>query len=87
MEDKPLAAQASARHSSLLRRSLKRYARLLVKANDGTLDSNELDQVFRTAISIKQDAWELGLTNLQLELMLEQTIALGVGEKPVQSTS
>ena len=57
-----------------LRNSLNRCARLMTKADEGTLNGNELNEMFLIAISMRKKAWELGVTNLQLELMLEEAI-------------
>ena len=74
VDNRPFAGHASVHHRTLLWRLLARYARLMVKADHGRLNSEDLGQVFVTAIDIRKGAWELGVTNLQLELMLEETI-------------
>jgi hypothetical protein len=57
-----------------LRHAVDRYARLMRKADKGRLQGNELDQLLVTALSMRNEARELGLTNRQLELMLERMV-------------
>lgn len=57
-----------------LRNLVGQYARLMIKADSEGLQGDELDVVFHTAINMRKGARELGVTNLQLELMLEKTV-------------
>ena len=57
-----------------LRNSLNQYARLLLKSNGGSLLQDELSVMFLTAARMRKGAWELGVTNRQLEQMLERTV-------------
>jgi len=60
------------RSEAQLRSAVDRYARLMRKADNGRLQGNELDQLLLTALRMRNEARELGLTNRQLELMLER---------------
>jgi len=54
--------------------ALDRYARLMRKADRGRLQGDELDQLVLTALRMRKDAWELGMTNRELEVMLDNVV-------------
>jgi hypothetical protein len=51
-----------AKSEAELRNAVGRYARLMHKADKGRLQGNELDQLLLTALNIRNEARELGLT-------------------------
>ena len=54
--------------------ALNCYARLLVKADKGKLEGDELDILLHTGLRMRQYARELGLTRRQLASMLEKLV-------------
>ncbi|MDH3451619.1 MAG: hypothetical protein OEN20_04310 [Gammaproteobacteria bacterium] len=54
--------------------AISRYARLMRKADRGRLQGDELDQLLLTALRMRNDAWQLGVTNKELEQMLENMV-------------
>lgn len=50
------------------------YARLMLKADRGQLQLDELDELLLTETSMRKQYRELGLSKQQLELMLAKTI-------------
>jgi hypothetical protein len=76
-----------AKSEAELRNAVGRYARLMHKADKGRLQGNELDQLLLTALNIRNEARELGLTNRQLELMLEKMVEHLDRSTPTQRAS
>ena len=61
-------------HEAQLLTALDRYAQLMRKADRGRLQGDELDQLVLTALRMRKDAWELGMTNRELEVMLDNMV-------------
>ena len=76
----PESVQLS-KSQALLRNAVDRYARLVCKADKGRLQGNELDQLLLTALSMREEARELGITNRQLEVMLDNMVQ-HLGRRP-----
>lgn len=62
------------RSETQLMDAVDRYARLMRKAEKGRLQGGELDQLMLTALSMRKEARELGVTNRQLEQMLDNMV-------------
>lgn len=57
-----------------LQLAVEQCARLMLKADNGELQIDELDKLLHTETKIRKQARALGLTSRQLELMLERNI-------------
>jgi len=64
-----------------LRSAVDRYARLVHKADSGRLQGDELDQLLLTGLRMRTEARVLGITNKQLELMLDNMVQ-HLGRRP-----
>jgi len=54
--------------------AIDQYARLMLKADKGELQLNELDELLLTETNMRKQYRELGLSKRQLELMLAKTM-------------
>jgi len=66
---------------ALLRNAVDRYARLVCKADNGRLQGDELDQLLLTGLRMRKEARVLGITNKQLEVMLDNMVQ-HLGRRP-----
>lgn len=66
--------------------AIDRCARLMIKADRGELQLQELDELLLTEISMRNKSRELGLSARQLQLMLEKTIRR-LQDRPAPVTS
>lgn len=62
------------RSETQLKQAVGQYARLMRKADTGRLRGDELDQLVLTGLSMRQEARELGITNKQLDAMLDNMV-------------
>ena len=65
----------------LLRNAVDRYAKLVCKADSGRLQDDELDQLLLTGLRMRTEARVLGITNKQLEVMLDNMVQ-HLGRRP-----
>ncbi len=57
-----------------LQLAVEQCARLMIKADNGELQIEELDELLHSETNIRKKARALGLSSRQLELMLERKI-------------
>jgi hypothetical protein len=78
--------QGYSKRDAQLQIAIDRCARLMIKADRGKLQLQELDELLLSEISMRNKSRELGLSPRQVQLMLEKTIRR-LQDRPATVTS